>query len=191
MKTFLHLIFVSAPFLFLAGCSDDQPIDNPNCGDRVDTIYEHFTNFLADSTLLHMSYYRNYNGQTELGFSWRYNNICTFEHIYVSVNVEFRKEMQNVLNFNYNSHVWWDVGYTQDIQWTATTARKDYRKGFIGDCEIGLKQVYGDGPGRYQVNVEFAFPNKANYLTDIQYFKDSIDPGVEVWTKYYIYRQQK
>lgn len=190
MKTFL-IILIAPSIFFLAGCNDDQPLDNPNCGDKVDTIYEHFTNFLEDSTLLHMSYYRNYNGQTEIGFSWRYNNICTFEHVYVSVDVEFKKEMLDVANFNYNSHVWWDVGYTQDIQWRATPARKEYRTGFDGETQIGLKQVYGDGPGKYQIYLEFAFPYKENYQADIQYLKDSIDPGVEVWTKYYIYRQQE
>ena len=154
-------------------------------------FYEHFTDFLEDSTLVHMSYYRNYEGQTEVGFSWRYNGICTFEHVYASVNFEYKKTMKDIPGFKIYSHVWWDVGYTQDISWQATSARKDYRMGWIGEAQIGLKQVYGDGPGKYQIYIEFDFPYKANYLADIQYLKDSIDPGVEVWTKYYVYRKEK
>lgn len=101
-------------------------------------------------------------------FSWSYlvENACTYQHVvaYCKVMTE-----HNPSGVTARGEIWTSAWY-QPAQITMTQSGNE----ISGQGEAGLKQVYGDGPGKFLPVIEVLFPTKGSFSADSLFFYSEV-----------------
>ncbi|MGZ3952820.1 MAG: hypothetical protein ACXVBZ_15570, partial [Flavisolibacter sp.] len=114
-------------------------------------------------------------------FSWSdlVENVCTDQHVFVYCKVWTLKDPSMVLA---RGAIW-----TSAVLQPARINMLQSGNEIKGQNEEGLKQVYGDGPGKFVPVVEVIFPTKGSFFADSIYFFQEVN-YVEVISDYYAFK---
>ena len=102
-------------------------------------------------------------------FSWSclVENVCTYQHVVMYCKVMTENNPSGVTA---RGEIWISAWY-QPAKITMTQSGNE----IYGQGEAGLKQVYGDGPGKFLPVLEVLFPTKGSFSADSLFFYHEVN----------------
>ena len=112
--------------------------------------------------------------------------MCTFEHVHAEITADVAEQplkaiaVEGVVDIN----VFFEQRFTVDTRGPSDRAGFEERTGSTPSGGVGLSQVFGDGPGAYDVAVEFSFNSFGSPAQDEQFFMDNVG-NHQIVTRYF------
>lgn len=115
---------------------------------------------------------------------------CTHEHAKATFTASMKVSSQ--LEVDVTARADWGLLYGSEMPLTQRTSElggAPWRFWESSEMDIGLKQVYGDGPGLYVVRFDITFPTLGDEDRDKQWLEDSFHYSSILETNYYAHKE--
>lgn len=115
--------------------------------------------------------------------------VCTHEHATVTFLASSKATSQ--LPLDVTARADWGLLYGTEIPLERRTTQFSVPWWFweSREVEIGLKQVYGDGPGLYVLRFDVTFPTLGSELRDKQWLEDAFGYSSVLTTTYFRHKE--
>jgi hypothetical protein len=152
----LTMLFALLTLISLAGCA--MMVDtNSKCGDDKSKSIN-----AVDQNLILLGTYQSSRGDAFYLYSLDMTEVCTFEHAKYTVEV-LGKRGVNASNFDVSAGASWAPFFGESfvLDYTGSVWSKS--------SQVGLKQIYNDGPGEYSAYCIISFVTTGTQATDDVY----------------------
>ena len=123
--------------------------------------------------------YLGYPGETSyVTWSLRVDNVCTAVHSDVDVSINAVKGAPLTVV----GSIWYGILHERPIQVTKVDLGGNEQH--AGGDNFGIKDVYGDNPGMFIIDLKVSFPSTGDYDGDIDFVNDNVLKG-RVLAKYH------
>lgn len=116
-------------------------------------------------------------------------SVCTHEHVHAEITADVAAQplkaitVQGIVDIN----VFFEQRFAVDDRGSSSRTGFEERSGSTPSGGVGLSQVFGDGPGDYDVAVEFSFDSSGSVAQDEQYFKDNVK-SYQIVTRFFQFK---
>jgi len=178
----IYILFVFLPLFFVlnsSSCSDDSNPVETNCGEKKNDL-------INSSGATGMHQLSVTPGQDPVATAtWRieHGSVCTYEHVSFSIEVEINAAYADT--FAVESFVLLNPLYIPQIQLSKSVNYETGNAFYRGNQDVGLKQVFGEGPGEFTFFLELSFPSTGDTNQDTEFINQAVKKVYILCSFYY------
>lgn len=179
----IFVIFILTPLVLVlnsSSCNEDTNPVESNCGTKQSRT--------INSSGITDVYQISVDGGSQIATAtWRIHstNVCTYEHVSFNIEVEINAAYADT--FTAQSSVLLNPLYIPQIPLTKSVNWETGNAFYRGTGDVGLKQVFGEGPGEFTYFLELSFPSTGNTNQDNEFIIQAIK-NVSILCSFYYHK---